>query len=84
VAVDPLDGDDVTVYHAEDPVPADAERRFVRWPPKGRVRCPVWRTYPAKPGSPKKPGQHGTRHHARPPSKLSDPVLTTENINTAA
>ena len=23
--VDPLDGDDVTVYHVEDPVPADAE-----------------------------------------------------------
>ena len=24
-AVDPFDGDDVTVYHVEDPVPADAE-----------------------------------------------------------
>ena len=24
-AVDPLDGDDVTVYHVEDPVSADAE-----------------------------------------------------------
>jgi hypothetical protein len=32
----------------------------------------------------KKPGQHGTRHDAPATIKLVNPVLTRENINSAA
>jgi len=32
----------------------------------------------------KKPGQHGARHDAPATIKLANPVLTRENINSAA
>jgi hypothetical protein len=32
----------------------------------------------------KKPGQHGTRHDAPPAIKLANPILTRENVSSAA
>jgi hypothetical protein len=32
----------------------------------------------------KKPGQHGTRHDARAPIKLANPILTSAKVTTAA
>ena len=32
----------------------------------------------------KKPGQHGTRHNTLPAIKLANPILTRQNISSAA